>query len=648
MDTSVNDTAPKSHSAQAAVVLMEAYDVDNSLNLKTAAFEKYHTQVFHAWLKLDCQSRQTALSDRYVFFSLSCCIGTYLENLAKVDFGKANAFVHELMENLLYLAHGKDGYSEEWFRGLDQLADTLSDLNYLPEARSIVATGLRTGVSKFPRIAQSLSVQAAYLDSLIGRKEKAAKVALRLLSRPFLLPSRRELPKLYQKLMYVLSVSNHIEEYRIALWKGVSSVHANGSLRDAFAAQIVKTYRGAFRALLRSEVPLLWRVTFLLANAIRIIASRPILAALRVHAPLRYLHLASLYIVDYVTYGKPVLAKRRMKEKRIYLGGGIGRSKNARSKRILVTRAMGGIGDLLMMTPGLQALSLKFPRWQIDFAIPRSFHPIFAGFPKICLFDINEDEIDLTSYSRWFNLSDCPAGRIESRQYPNVRRNRIEIFARAMGISRWRIGSTVGFLPRYQVSAEEAAWARYYLLQINPAGLPVVGIQPFSADTYKNWPLMEDLAVELSRDHLVLIFHHEEVAGYNGARLHKVREPLRKSIALLAECYRLVAVDSSFVHIAAALDIKTVAVFGPTSGSVFCRYYPNVRYVMPRKSEFPCSPCWRNEHKPCHLTNRRESVCLNTITVERVLEAFSTNTSDWRQRRGLFDRFKSWVLYGQE
>jgi hypothetical protein len=37
---------------------------------------------------------------------------------------------------------------------------------------------------------------------------------------------------------------------------------------------------------------------------------------------------------------------------------------------------MGGVGDILMMTPGLMALRKKHPFAEIDFAIPKSFHAI--------------------------------------------------------------------------------------------------------------------------------------------------------------------------------------------------------------------------------------------------------------------------------
>lgn len=651
METSVLQPTQPFQTINSAVLVADAYDVNAPLNLGSIAYENHHAPVFHAWLNLDRESRRGALRDRYVFLSVSNCVDQHLGDLLKLDFEKANEFVGEIIEGISYLVQARISYTEEWFKSLDQLAGTFTDRNYLPEARSIVATGFWTGVVKFPRSAQSLTVHAAYLDALVGRREKAAKVALRLVRKPFLLPNRRELPKLYQKLMYILSASNHLDEYKLILWKGASSFHANGVLRDIFVSQIVKTYRGAFRTLLHREVSLAYRVSFLLGNIARIVAANSFLAVIRAHLPLRWLHSGYLYFLDFLSLQKNALSGGAAQPPGpIELGARKPRSllRRAKNPRILVTRAMGGIGDLLMMMPGLKALALKSPNTKVDFAIPKSFHPIFEGFSTVRLLDINEDEIDLTNYHRWVNLTDCPAGRVESRQYPNVRRNRIESFARAMGISRRRLRRTSGFLPTYRVSEEEREWAKNSLLQFNPEGLPVVGIQPFAADSYKNWPFMEGLTKTLSQDHAVLIFHHEEIVGHDGPNIHKILAPLRKSIALLAECKNLVAVDSSFIHISAALGIKTVAIFGPTSGRVFCRYYPNVKYVAPIKSDFPCYPCWRNEHKPCHLTNGRESICFRSITVEKVISILNGDPGQWRQDPNTRSRFKTWVMYGRE
>jgi len=630
-------------------------EIDAEMNLGVIAYENVHDPVFHEWLKLDPVRRREAWRDRYVFYSCACCIGAYVEERLKHDFDRVNAFVVDVFGDVAYLAEGRVSFTEEWFKGIDRLVGDFINLNFIAEARSLVAIGLRTGVKKYRGLALSLSVHAAYLDALIGRTEKATKVALRLVQSPYLLPNRRELPALCQRLMYILAVGNHQKEYRLVLWTGVSLLQSSYALRDTFSAQIAKTYRGTLRALIASDVPLKYRIPYLLSNLARVVSSVRIFGWLGLDKPVRWGHLGLLFFFEWffirknelfreanrqvlanITPPKPKLHER-LKSKLF----------ERRAPSFLVTRAMGGIGDILMMTPGLRALSIKYPNAQIDFAIPKSFHSVVDGLPGVRLLDIDEEIISLGAYKRWINLTDCPAGRAESRQYPNVRRNRIESFAKAMGISKWRLKVNIGFIPYYQINAQERDWAHDRMNELNPNNLPVIGIQPYSADSYKNWPYMQQLAKELTRTHCILIFHHEPFLGFEGNNIHKVIEPIRRTIGLVSMCDQLVVVDSSFLHFSAPLAIPTIAVFGPTSGKVFCRYYPNVTYLAPKKNEYPCYPCWRNEHKPCHLTNGRKSICLQSISVGKVIDELKLETKNLKMEDPL-TKLISWIRYGRE
>jgi ADP-heptose:LPS heptosyltransferase len=629
----------------------ESYDGTPPVDLGGIAYEKHHAPVFHAWRNLDGSRRREALRDRHVFYSVCCRVGPYLDDLLKIDFEKANAFVSEVLEAVLDPGQRRISRTEEWFRGLEHLAGTFIDRNYLREARTIVDAGFRTGVSRFPLMAMILTVHAAYLDALAGRRDFAAKMALPLVLKPFLLPDSREIPGLYRKLAYILSAGNRLAEYRLILWKGASSFHVDAALRESFADQIVKTYRGAHRALLRREVPPRLMIPFLIGNAARILAEHPVSRSLRAHLPLRWLHLASLYLLNRSPLRNPFPVRSVAGAERIgnpFFEGKIPPFPAALRQRILVTRAMGGIGDLLMMTPGLTALAAEFPDAQIDFAIPRPFHPIFENFPSARILDIHEDAIDLARYHRWFNLTECPAGRVESRQSPDVRRNRTEIFARAMGISRRRLRRTAGFIPFYRVTEGEKAWASEFLENLEADRLPIVGVQPYAADSYRNWPFMETFVETIAKTHRVLVFHHEDFPGYDFPNVFKVVQPLRKSVALAARCERLVVLDSSFLHLSAALGIPTVAIFGAVSGRLRTQDYPGVRLLAPDKKEFPCYPCWRHEHKPCHLTNGRESICFRSVSVEQAIEALYADPDPRQDDRKVGGRISRVLLYGRE
>ncbi|MBB2932701.1 glycosyltransferase family 9 protein [Paraburkholderia silvatlantica] len=626
-----------------------AQGVETDFGLGTIAYENIHAPVFHAWLKMGRENRRHALRDRYVFYSYTSCVGAHVTELMRHDFTEGDAFVADVLENISYLVDARISFTEEWFKGLEQLVGDFTTMNFLPEARTLVAVGMNTGVKKFPRLAQSLSVHAAYLDALAGRVDDACAVALRLIQRPYLLPSRRELPAFCHRLVYILAAGNRLREYRLVLWTGLALRQTSGQLRDSFAAQIAKTYRGVFRALaLNGDVPLKYRMLILPSYTASLIASVPPLRSIGLHKPFRLLGsavslLSERFLIKKSELFRPAGAAARTREEARAL-----KQADAKQRRILVTRAMGGIGDLFMMTPGLLALKQKYPQASIDFAIPKSFHAVFEGLPGIRLINIDEDAIEIRKYKRWVNLTDCPAGKLESKQYPNVRQNRIEIFARSMGISKARLSRAHGFLPFYRVRESEREWAQRYLQKINPDGRPVIGVQPFAADSYRNWPHMEKLVEELSHSYCVLVFHHEPLNGFRFDNVTTVVEPLRNSIALASLCERLVVLDSSFLHIAAALKVPTIAIFGAISGRLRTKDYPNIQLLAPSKAEFPCYPCWRHEHKPCHLTNGRESICLRAISVDSVVSGLKKDLTQWRELPSTGNKVVTWMRFGGE
>jgi ADP-heptose:LPS heptosyltransferase len=81
-----------------------------------------------------------------------------------------------------------------------------------------------------------------------------------------------------------------------------------------------------------------------------------------------------------------------------------------------------------------------------------------------------------------------------------------------------------------------------------------------------------------------------------------------------------VAPDSAFFHLAGALDLPCVGLFGPTDGRVRGQDYPRARILDARRT-LRCVPCWRNETTSCGLTNLRPSACLGEIAPDDVVRA---------------------------
>jgi heptosyltransferase-2 len=86
---------------------------------------------------------------------------------------------------------------------------------------------------------------------------------------------------------------------------------------------------------------------------------------------------------------------------------------------------------------------------------------------------------------------------------------------------------------------------------------------------------------------------------------------LETLMGVLAESSLLVTNDSGPMHIAAALGVPTVAVFGPTDDRVTSPCGPSTRIV---KHVVECSPCLLRE---CPIDHR----CMQGVTVEHVCRA---------------------------
>jgi lipopolysaccharide heptosyltransferase II len=89
---------------------------------------------------------------------------------------------------------------------------------------------------------------------------------------------------------------------------------------------------------------------------------------------------------------------------------------------------------------------------------------------------------------------------------------------------------------------------------------------------------------------------------------------LRELMALLKCCRVLLTNDTGPMHVAAALGVSIVAIFGSTSPELTGPISSNELQHKILKSDAPCSPCFLRE---CPIDFR----CMNGISVESVVEA---------------------------
>lgn len=180
------------------------------------------------------------------------------------------------------------------------------------------------------------------------------------------------------------------------------------------------------------------------------------------------------------------------------------------------------------------------------------------------------------------------------------------------------------------ISEEERRDADRFLLDAGVVpGEFLVGVHPFAANRPRAWH--RDDFIELANR--LRERYHARVVLFGGGRDREVAEPflsgiggdpvdaigrtsLRQTMALLSRCRLLVCNDSGIMHLAAALEVPLVALFGPQSPVKFGPWGKRCRVIY---SAFPCSPCRQKFFTECDPSDRGTPRCMEEITVERVM-----------------------------
>lgn len=342
----------------------------------------------------------------------------------------------------------------------------------------------------------------------------------------------------------------------------------------------------------------------------------------------------------------------------------------ARVRRILVIRRR-ALGDALVALPAVLRLAEAFPAARMDLVVDRPFAELLAGLaPELTVlpwpppraqrprwtdrlrgarYDLVLDYLGSPRTALWTALTGAPLRvgyDLRGRAWAyNVRvpRNRdgataLAAFAgeafldplRALGLAPapWRaVGAPGAPLPAWA-----AAWAARPGTRI---GLALGATWPA-----KGWPLAQALdlvarATAAGAAVLLVPGPGEEglVAEFlAAATAAEVAPPttLVELAALLATLDVLVATDCGARHLAAALDVPTVTLFGPTDPRGWNPADP--RHVAARTGE-PCSPC---DLKVCPIPGHP---CMTGLTGSLVWEKVQSllarlTAGDARRREG--------------
>jgi len=199
-----------------------------------------------------------------------------------------------------------------------------------------------------------------------------------------------------------------------------------------------------------------------------------------------------------------------------------------------------------------------------------------------------------------------------------------------------------GRVPFFHVSPADHAWADAWIRDRGLAGKRLVGMHPGAGATvslkhwqgdHKRWPRerFAEVAGLLVRDRdcTVLLTGgpeeealKEQVRQGSGIpeRVISIATTLPRTAALLARCVLMISNDSGLMHVAAAVGVPVLALFGPTQPG---RTAPvGDRHRVLRK-DGPCRPCLKYpfESASSRIRCNCNGACLGDITTGDVYAA---------------------------
>ncbi|MEI7532863.1 MAG: glycosyltransferase family 9 protein [Verrucomicrobiae bacterium] len=286
-------------------------------------------------------------------------------------------------------------------------------------------------------------------------------------------------------------------------------------------------------------------------------------------------------------------------------------------KKILVVRC-GALGDLLMLTPTFREIKRRWPKCNLTVATFPRYRSVLVNNPHVDAFldyPVIEDLMDDYQGIVWLENA------VET--HPDARKMTvIDALARRFGIEKLPDRSTVYAMFDGERMAAEDAYPRTSKRR--------VGIQTRASAHYKSYGQAEmDQAAMLLYKHGWEVFLFGNPGEINApdmpglVNVTKVAKTVRESAAIAATCDVILSPDSFFVHLAAALGLPCVALYGPFPANLYTAHYPKCRAIQGRGK---CSPCFhhpRGTHfptsGPCWKTGRCE--VLADITPRAIVRA---------------------------
>jgi ADP-heptose:LPS heptosyltransferase len=298
-------------------------------------------------------------------------------------------------------------------------------------------------------------------------------------------------------------------------------------------------------------------------------------------------------------------------------------TKDWNGKKILFVRA-GGFGDLLFLTPSFREIRRRWPQVEIHVSVYSLFQSILktANVESIISYPPTVEQVNSFD-AVVFMENSIEANPLAEKEHA------IDVSSKHIGLSLLTDKHC-----DYVFTEEEVAWAAARYPRNDKKR---VAVQLTASGKARNYPasLMTEVITTLAKQgkEVYLLGYPGEVNGKTPGNIRNLTMEnlnFRQSVAAMATCDVVLGPDSVMVHIAGAINMPAVALYGPFPWQLRTAYAHSVHAIQGH-SGCDLAPCFyhgQGNHMhfppngPCAKSGRCEVMA--SIKVSRVLAAISS------------------------
>lgn len=289
-------------------------------------------------------------------------------------------------------------------------------------------------------------------------------------------------------------------------------------------------------------------------------------------------------------------------------------------KKILFIRDI-GLGDILMTLPTVRQIKKLYPNSIITYASRAKYHKLLELYNFI---NGVEDVLCIDEKLREYDKVYDVRNKLENYRDKKNQRHRVDSIAEVCDI---KLISKKIEIPPLATKYKKRVKKLFNNNDV-PTDKRLIGLVTKGTFRLRSWPM--EYAMQLclsSREnqniHYLLLAESSEY----GFKLSNTTDltgklDLLKLISVVKECDAVISADTGTLHIAGALDIPTIGIFGSIPPVTRIMYYRKC-YVLNAHDKVECSPCFDKQfgnRKSFYHCMHMDVMCMRAIKPMEVYE----------------------------